>query len=310
MPIVGKYFPSQKSQEKVFLLLRRHWFTYFGFVAVAVIMSIPILALIIVWMNRPDYFSSEFGNIIIVAVFSYILFALAIMLYGFIDYYLDVYIVTNERIVNVEQNGFFRRKISELHLHQIQDVSAKVDGMLPTLLHYGSVYIQTAGERENFTFRAIPNPYRVSKLIIDLHETQIQEKAQEITSIEARKRLKKIEDEQDGGPRDALDMEMANLKLLSEVRDQTKRFLSSKNAEESNLSDEAQSELKQKQQQSILEDIDNKADHSFSIKGGDGEDKKIVDKNPKKIDKKQSGPNNKVVPDKQGEMKENLEIDI
>lgn len=74
------------------------------------------------------------------------------MFYGFIDYYLDVYIITNERIVNIEQNGFFKREISELHLHQIQDVSAKVNGFLPTIMHYGDVFIQTAAERENFVF--------------------------------------------------------------------------------------------------------------------------------------------------------------
>lgn len=310
MPIVGKYFPSQKTQEKVFLLLRRHWFTYFGFVAVAIIMSVPILAVIIVWINRPEYFSAEMGNIAIILVFAYILFALAIMLYGFIDYYLDVYIVTNERIVNVEQNGFFRRKISELHLHQIQDVSAKVDGMFSTVLHYGNVYIQTAGERENFVFQSIPNPYRVSKLIVDLHEAQIQERFEDEMRLAEDKMAKKRKS-RGQTTRDGLDMEMANPKLLSEVRGQTKRFLMEEGSEDSDMYDELNSNMAEKNSSELLNNIDNDA-----IIHHDVPTKSTSTSSAPKHSSKNKNHTKRVVPktDKNevdgGEMKENVEIDI
>jgi hypothetical protein len=87
--------------------------------------------------------------------------------------------VTNERIVDITQNGFFRRDIAELHLHQVQDVSANEDGMLPTFFHYGDITIQTAGERENFIFKSVPHPYTISKKIIDLHEAQLEESQRE-----------------------------------------------------------------------------------------------------------------------------------
>lgn len=310
MPITGKYFPSQKTQEKVFLLLRRHWFTYFGFVAVAVIMSVPILFVIILWINRPDYFTATMGNIAIIVVFAYILFALAVMLYGFIDYYLDVYIVTNERIVNVEQNGFFRRKISELHLHQIQDVSAKVDGMFSTVLHYGNVYIQTAGERENFVFQSIPNPYRVSKLIVDLHEAQIQERFEDEMRLAGQKMAKKRKSSIQT-TRDGLDMEMANPKLLSEVRGQTKKFLMEEGREDSDKYEELNSNVAEKHSSELLTNIDNDAiiHHDLSPETAltsvtpksSPKPKKVVKKNIPKIDKNGGG---------EGEMKENVEIDF
>lgn len=101
------------------------------------------------------------------------------MLFGFVDYYLDVYIVTNERIVDISQNGFFKRDIAELHLHQVQDVSAKEEGFFSTMFHYGDVTIQTAGERENFVFRSVPHPYIISKKIVDLHEAQLEESQRE-----------------------------------------------------------------------------------------------------------------------------------
>jgi len=97
-----------------------------------------------------------------------------LLLYGFVNYYLDIYIVTNKRIVSINQNGFFRREIAELHLHQVQDVEAKVEGFYQTMLHFGTIYIQTAGERENFVFQDVPHPYTLAKKIVELHEQQIE----------------------------------------------------------------------------------------------------------------------------------------
>lgn len=178
MPITGKYFPSQKSEEKVFLLLRRHWISYGIFLFLFVLMLIPLFLLVNFTATTPDL-SPVVLNIIYLVLPAYLLIMLGLMLYGFVDYYLDVYIVTNERIVNISQNGFFKRDISELHLHQVQDVSAKEVGMFPTIFHYGDVMIQTAGERENFVFKAVPHPYIISKKIVDLHEAQLEESQRE-----------------------------------------------------------------------------------------------------------------------------------
>ncbi len=256
MPIVGKYFPSQKSHEKVFLLLRRHWFTYFGFMIVALIMSIPIFVLIAVWINNPNSFNDQTGNIIIIAVFAYILFSIGLMLYGFIDYYLDVYIVTNERIVNIEQNGFFKREISELHLHQIQDVSAKVNGFFPTMIHYGNVFIQTAGERENFIFKSIPNPYKVSKLIVDLHEAQLEDSLALARDTVAEATPANTDNEEDVDKLSGTNLEGINPKYFSMARKRTKEFLKGEKLQETELDDKVEEEISDVQSEKVLNGIE------------------------------------------------------
>lgn len=205
MPITGKYFPSQKPQEKVFLLLRRHWFTYAGFVFITLIMLFPLFLFVIFYIFDNSLFDGLAGNIAVVIAPAYALGVLALNLYGFVDYYLDIYIVTNERIVNIVQNGFFKREVSELHLHQVQDVNAAVKGIFPTMFHYGDILIQTAGEKENFIFKSIPHPYRVSRKIIDLLEEALEQRAvqeekqetqmidQSLTSLPATSESKTIE---------------------------------------------------------------------------------------------------------------------
>jgi hypothetical protein len=175
MAQLERYFPGQTPTERVFLILRRSFITYVSFLVIAAIMSIPLLILAILLIRFPDIFVNEIVNQFITLGGSiYLLFILGLLLYGFVDYYLDVYIITDERIVDIKQTGFFRREISELHLREVQDVSARVKGFFPTFFHYGDIFIQTAGERENFIFYSVPHPYRVSKKIADLHENQIE----------------------------------------------------------------------------------------------------------------------------------------
>ena len=182
-PIPDRFFPSQTKEERVFLLIRKHWFVYIIFVFLTILMLAPVVALLAYWsINYPDI-SPEVGTFFIVGLSVYLLIMMGIQLFGFVDYYLDVDIVTDRRIVDIDQNGLFKRHISELHLRQVQDVNARVEGIAATLFHFGDVHIQTAGERANFVFRSIPHPYSVAKQIVNLQEQQIRLESKGISEV-------------------------------------------------------------------------------------------------------------------------------
>lgn len=169
-----RFFPNQSSNEKIFLLLRKHWFNYVPFFVVAVLMVLPLIALLIYWTYNPDFASFEVKASMILLAAVYLLVGLALQLYGFIGYYFDVDIVTDKRIVDISQTGLFKRQISELHLHQVQDVKTSVNGFFQTYLNFGDIDIQTAGDLKNFHFSTVPFPNRVAKIIIDLNEKHLQ----------------------------------------------------------------------------------------------------------------------------------------
>jgi hypothetical protein len=77
-------------------------------------------------------------------------------------------IITNRHIVDIDQIGLFNLDISTLRLEEIQDISARVNGVFQTALNYGTVIIQTAGERENFVLDYVPKPHELEDYIIDL----------------------------------------------------------------------------------------------------------------------------------------------
>lgn len=91
------------------------------------------------------------------------------------NYYLDVWLITNKRIIDIEQFGLFKRDVSEFRLDRIQDVTIEVKGILPTLLHFGDIHVQTAGEARMFIIKAVPNPYKVRDSLIKEHDRAVSE---------------------------------------------------------------------------------------------------------------------------------------
>lgn len=76
-------------------------------------------------------------------------------------------IVSDKNITQVLQVGLFDRKVSELSMGNVEDVTARQAGIFPTMFNYGVLIIETAGEQNNFTFKYCPNPNAYAKAISD-----------------------------------------------------------------------------------------------------------------------------------------------
>ncbi|PIS42146.1 MAG: hypothetical protein COT24_05000 [Candidatus Kerfeldbacteria bacterium CG08_land_8_20_14_0_20_40_16] len=142
---------------------------------------LPLAALFAFFYFTDFVFEKEspVGIVIILASSAYFLFIWLFFFNHWIDYYLDVWIVTNQRILNIEQEGLFSRTISELNLEMVQDATSEVKGKVATVLNFGNVYVQTAGEEKRFVFEEIPAPRQVASKIIELHQSAVKRAAVE-----------------------------------------------------------------------------------------------------------------------------------
>jgi hypothetical protein len=94
-------------------------------------------------------------------------FMVVIMLVATIIYYKSNFVITDQSIKQTLQISLFNKKISQLDVAQIQDVTAEKKGFLPTFLNYGRLIVETAGEQANFHFDYCPNPDHYAKIILD-----------------------------------------------------------------------------------------------------------------------------------------------
>jgi len=154
-------FDGQRDGERVNLFLYRHWIT--------IILKLFFLGLIILFPIIPLFALS--GIIATYHFFIIILFYMFVWssaFYSITMYLLDSWIVTDNRVIDMTQHGYFSRTVSEMSLSKIQDISVKVTGIVPTMFGYGNVEIQSAGAVDKFIFKDVPNPNQVKDQIMDL----------------------------------------------------------------------------------------------------------------------------------------------
>jgi len=177
-------FKGLSDGEETIAVIHRHWFNILQkFFSVFFMVLFLVGSYIILPILFPILTKALFNSLF---VFLESLFAMLVFMLFFIiwiDYYFDVWIITNKKIINIEQKGLFSRDISEVELDKIQDVSTEVHGVIPTFLNYGDVQIQTAAEQEKFLFRNIPDPYGTKDLIMRLNKQQEKSETDALKSI-------------------------------------------------------------------------------------------------------------------------------
>lgn len=172
------------ENENVLMVAHRNWFyiaqQYFMLAVVGIVFFCSVILLPLLF---PTIAGGQFGQLLkLVETF----FAMTFWVYAFliwIDYYYDLWVITDKRLVNIEQSGLFSRRTSELDFAKVQDITVDIKGFFPTMLNYGDVQVQTAGEEDNFLFRTISNPLAVKTLIMQQVQTDERESINELGEI-------------------------------------------------------------------------------------------------------------------------------
>ena len=99
-----------------------------------------------------------------------ILFGAAIIIVATIIYRQSRIVVTDKNITQIVQGGLFNRKVSQLTMANVEDVTAEQKGIFSTLLDFGNLRVETAGEQENFVFSFCPRPSYYAKIILEARE--------------------------------------------------------------------------------------------------------------------------------------------
>lgn len=163
-------FETMDSEEKVVLFLRKHFITNLGWISMAVLMALApfVVDSVGILDSIPDNFRFMFMLIWYLVLSAY-------FLESFLTWYFNIYIVTDERIIDVDFYNLIYKEVSDANIDKIQDVTYKMGGVIRTIFNYGDVLVQTASEVPNFEFLAVPKPDQVVKVLQDLRIEEQQE---------------------------------------------------------------------------------------------------------------------------------------
>jgi hypothetical protein len=166
-----------EPDEHVVIEARKHWFLFVAeLLPYAILLIIPFvipkLLLIAPPLAKYAVFF-EYTTPLARATLGIWLLVIWTSAWGnFTRHYLNAWILTNQRIVDIKQHGYFKREVSSLFLTRIQDVTTDVEGVLPSLLGIGDITVQSAGAVDEFHMYSIPRPEQMRDIILKYVSTK------------------------------------------------------------------------------------------------------------------------------------------
>ncbi len=162
--------------EKILCAIRRHWLVFvlenIGFIILA---FLPLIAIPFLGLSSERFIGST--QLVSAYVFFTATWWLLLWMIFFITltkYYLDILIVTNRRLIDIDQLGLFARDIATLPIENVEDVKIEIIGILSTLFGFGNLHVQTAGSDKEIVIRGVKNPEHTKQLIMTaFHEHSV-----------------------------------------------------------------------------------------------------------------------------------------
>ncbi|MBD3360851.1 hypothetical protein GF366_03555 [Candidatus Peregrinibacteria bacterium] len=153
-----KYFKGQQTDEEFICFFRSHWisiikeFLYFLIFLLIVILFVKEIDLIKDVLRGNRELKLFFFTGFLVGTIYLNRFFLKLL-----NYFVNVGIITNMRIIDHQKTLFFTDNIDSIYMAQIQNIEMKEEGLLPSLLKFGDIKIFLAASDTIKTFKAVPN---------------------------------------------------------------------------------------------------------------------------------------------------------
>jgi len=158
-----KYFEDQFDDEEVLFVFRKHPVVMrkglvFGLLG-------PLIGIIPAALNPNLGFGFFFGGLL-----AGILLGLLIFAPSWVNWHFSIFIVTDQRLIQISQKGLFHRSVVDMGLTQIQMVNYEVSGFQETMLGFGTIMMHTfVGD---LVIHNVHHPAEIQKKIIGILRDQ------------------------------------------------------------------------------------------------------------------------------------------
>jgi len=174
---------NMKPWEKVDTVIRRHWivFVMVGLYAVGgIIFTAVIFGLF------------GFTTMSLLGMSAFWMYYSMFLYISWLNHELDLMVVTNNRVVVVEQKSFLDRDIGECTLDKIQEAGVRTKGLFANLLDYGTLTLKTAGSTTNFDMTFCPKPMVCGRYINNIVDGYRDDHSFKKSDMDIQETVKKI----------------------------------------------------------------------------------------------------------------------
>jgi membrane glycosyltransferase len=164
--------------ERIIVGIRKHWFVFAleisGMIIAAVV---PFVLASFAERIMPDIVAvvgvAQFENGMLFLLACWLVLLAMIFFISFTSYYLDMLVVTSQRLIDIDQKSLFSRDVATAPIHNVEDVKIESIGIFATLFGFGNLHIQTAAETKEIVIRGIRRPERAKDIIMQAYQENI-----------------------------------------------------------------------------------------------------------------------------------------
>jgi len=164
-----KYFEDQFDNEEMLFIFRKHPVVMrLGLVIASIGLLIgPVITLVLTYTNpnNPPSLNFFFMSLAGSFIMAFILFFPA-----WIAWYYSVFIVTDQRFIQITQKGLFHRSVVDIGMNQIQMVNYEIAGLQETLLGFGTIMMQTY--MGDLVIHDVHHPAKIQKKLLNILRDQ------------------------------------------------------------------------------------------------------------------------------------------
>ncbi len=179
-----------KDDEELVLEVRHYFLMFLPHLIISVLIIIIDFFLLFFLFNRGTWGVWVFLLILLISI----LYIFKIVFFWKKNYF----VISSQRIIDYDQQGFFNKKVSEIPFEKVRDMSFNSKGLWQTLYKYGNIRIKLMGSERPLVLYNIKDPEDIHKLLSELvrkykPKTEIEEGKEDLeTAQEVLNLLKKI----------------------------------------------------------------------------------------------------------------------
>lgn len=135
--------------------------------------------LLIIWQALPFFFSFALwreGTWGVVVFLVWVMSGITLIARAYFIWVRTAFIITDQRVVDFDQQGFFHRVVTQARYDQIDEVSYSISGLWATIFRYGTVNLQLKGSSADIEIDFVSRPSRVADLLNDLRGETVRQK--------------------------------------------------------------------------------------------------------------------------------------
>lgn len=164
---------AMQDGEEVLCEIKRHPIGMLGMylAAGAILVILALAAFVLVPTAAKNMANTAAAGY---AAIAFIVLMVLIVGFVFISHYVywgSRWILTSDSVTQVLQHSLFNKEMAQLSLGNLEDVTAEQNGILAHAFNFGTIKVETAGEREKFVLSYCPNPKQYAQMVLHARES-------------------------------------------------------------------------------------------------------------------------------------------